>query len=225
MVGGIARSQWRCDSRLRSNCGHAALLSTCNHSWIVEIQRLVGNEQSTERTLMDTQDRPNKRGYARIERERRFLVEAFPQFVDATAYERLVDRYIEGTELRLRRIESPDGALVQVKLGQKRANPDDPDNLRHQEMTTFYLRPEDSAVLAALPARVSVKRRYAISEQGRTFALDVYEQPGSRRGLMVVEVECDADEDLDRMRCPSWAVREITEDSNYSGANISTSEC
>ena len=173
---------------------------------------------------MDTQDRPQKRGYFRIERERRFLVDTFPQFVDPEAYERLVDRYIEGTELRLRTIESPEGAFTQVKLGQKRANPIDPENPRHRQMTTFYLRPEDSRVLATLPARVSVKRRYAISEQGRTFALDVYEQPHARIGLMIAEVECDSDEDLDRIQCPSWSAREITEDSAYSGAYISARE-
>ncbi len=171
---------------------------------------------------MDTLDRPQKRGYARIERERRFLVETFPQNVDPEIYERLVDRYIENTELRLRLIESPEGAFVQVKLGQKRANPLDPENPRHREMTTFYLRPEDHRVLATLPARASVKRRYAISEQGRTFVLDVYERPDVRSGLMVAEVECDNDEDLDRIQCPSWATREITEDSSYSGAHIAT---
>lgn len=162
-------------------------------------------------------DRPRTRPYARIERERRFLLDAWPDFVDPDVYERLRDLYITGTELRLRRIEDPSGALIQVKLGQKRPNPADPGNARHREMTTFYLRPDDELVLAALPGKRLVKRRYKVAEQGWTFCIDAFEEPGESRGLLIAEVECPTDAELDAIDPPAWVTREVTDDPSFSG--------
>ncbi|MCB9779645.1 MAG: hypothetical protein H6742_13860 [Alphaproteobacteria bacterium] len=165
-------------------------------------------------------DRPTKRPYARIERERRFSLRALPDGVDPAFYERLRDTYIDGTQLRLRRVEAPDGSLVVVKLGQKRPDPARPDSPRHRQMTTFYLRPDDEAVLAALPGRKSVKRRYKLREQGWTFCIDVYEAPAAAVGILVAEVECDDDDSLDAIRRPAWAEREVTALPEYSGVAL-----
>ncbi|HPF13589.1 MAG TPA: hypothetical protein P5218_02420 [Planctomycetota bacterium] len=170
--------------------------------------------------MVHTPDRPQTRPYARIERERRFLVATFPEHLDPTAFERLHDLYIAGTSLRLRRIESPEGAVVQVKLGQKRPNPAEPHNATHRQMTTCYLEPAEAAVLQALPGANSTKRRYAFQEQGRTFVLDVYEAPASAVGILLAEVECDDDASLQTITLPPWAEREVTEEGAFSGARL-----
>lgn len=168
-------------------------------------------------------DRPRTRPYARIERERRFALDALPEAVDPGDYERLRDTYVAGADLRLRRIEAPDGTFVQLKLGQKKADPDAPDDPRRREMTTFYLREDEGRVLGTLPGARSVKRRYRLREQGRTFCIDVYEQPTAAAGTMVAEVECDTDDELDAIAMPAWATREVTTDERFSGARLARS--
>jgi hypothetical protein len=51
-------------------------------------------------------DRPTRRTYARIERERRFLLERLPAGIDASDFERIHDVFIEGTHLRLRTVRA-----------------------------------------------------------------------------------------------------------------------
>jgi hypothetical protein len=51
-------------------------------------------------------DRPTKRPYARIELERRFLLELLPLEL-LNDYERLDDLFIEGTHVRLRDVRRP----------------------------------------------------------------------------------------------------------------------
>ncbi len=171
---------------------------------------------------MTNDDRPATRGYARIERERRFALDALPATLDLAVFERLHDLYVEGTELRLRRVEAPDGTRLQVKLGQKTLDPDAPGDPRHRRMTTLYLREGDERALASLQGLRSVKRRYKLAEQGWTFCIDVYESPGGAAGTMLCEVECDSDAQLERITCPSWATREVTEDARYSGHTLAS---
>ena len=163
-------------------------------------------------------DRPMKRKYARIERERRFSLKELPKQVDSEDFERLRDRYLDDTQVRLRLIESPDGSFLIAKLGQKIFNPEQPDNPRHRMMTTLYLTKDEWEVFAALSASCSTKRRYKLVEQGWTFVIDVYEQPESVEGLIVAEVECDTDEQLEAIVCPTWAIRETTDEEGWSGA-------
>ena len=61
---------------------------------------------------------PTPHKYARIERERRFLLAQFP--VDATSVRvrRITDSYIDGTNLRLRE-QIDDGETAIFKLTQK----------------------------------------------------------------------------------------------------------
>lgn len=160
-------------------------------------------------------DRPLQRKYARIERERRFLLTSLPREVDPQDFVRLRDCFVSGTHLRLRYVEDPDGRVLVVKLGQKTPDPDDPNDTRRRIMTTIYL-PEDEAASLPLTGTRSVKRRYKLAEQGWTFCIDVWEEPSAAKGLVLSEVECPSDEELSRITLPKWAEREVTEDSNYS---------
>lgn len=168
-------------------------------------------------------DRPLKRKYARIERERRFLLGQLPPQLDPDNFQRLHDRYILGAPMRLRRVETPSGVPLLTKLGQKIVDPENPESTRHRLMTTIYLTPEEGEVFASLPAHSSIKRRYKLAEQGWTFVIDSYEAPNTAKGLLIAEVECDTDEALDAIQCPSWALREITDEPQWSGAKLSAS--
>ncbi len=163
------------------------------------------------------QDRPRTRKYSRIERERRFSLDRLPPGVEVDDYERLHDLYIEGTALRLRRIETPAGKHVIVKLGQKIPDPDAPDDVTHRQMTTLYLQPGEDKLLRDLPGVRSIKRRYKLTDQGRTFCIDVYEEPKASRGIMLCEVECDSDLELSRIVPPTWATAEVTSEARFSG--------
>lgn len=167
-------------------------------------------------------DRPLKRPYARIERERRFLLESLPPTVDPGAFERLRDCFVTGTHLRLREVSTPSGEIVVVKLGQKIVDPSAPDDPRRREMTTIYLPAEEAAALPLDGLRCA-KRRYKLAEQGWTFCIDVWEEPSAAAGVMVAEVECPTDEALAAIECPSWAVREVTEDPRYGAVALASS--
>ena len=60
--------------------------------------------------------------YARVEIERRFLLAALPAELDPrSAYQTFEDRYFLGTSLRLRRVTSPSGEIVELTPEQHKA--------------------------------------------------------------------------------------------------------
>lgn len=59
---------------------------------------------------------PDPLKYAHVERERRFLVTAVPEGVQESVS--ILDRYVEGTRLRLREVRHADGTLLaELDLG------------------------------------------------------------------------------------------------------------
>lgn len=165
-------------------------------------------------------DRPTKRPYARLELERRFLLERLPAGVDPDDYERLDDLFVAGTHLRLRVLRRPSGEWIVTKLGQKIVDPEGPDDPRRRQMTTIYLPEGEGAVLASLPGLRTSKRRYKLREQGWTFCIDMWESPLGARGTMVAEVETPTIEELERLTVPTWALREVTDDGRYSAITL-----
>ncbi len=166
-------------------------------------------------------DRPLTRKYARVERERRFLLAALPAGLEGAPFQRLRDCFVGGTHLRLRQVESPEGEIVVVKLGQKIVDLEAPDDPRRRQMTTIYLPPDEAAALPLEGPR-AVKRRYHLPEQGWTFCVDLWEAPASAAGLILAEVECPSDAELDAIVLPAWAEREVTEDAAYSSIRLAT---
>lgn len=159
-------------------------------------------------------DRPLVRRYARVERERRFLLRALPPAVDPDGFERLEDLFVAGTHVRLRLVFAPDGRFLVAKLGQKVPAAEGPDDPRLRDMTTIYLPRDEAAVFATLPGLRATKRRYQLREQGLTFCIDVWEAPITE--VIVAEVEADSTAALEAVVRPTWALREVTDDSAYS---------
>lgn len=161
-------------------------------------------------------DRPLHRPYARLELERRFLLEVLPPEAEARGFVRLHDRFVTGTHLRLRHVRASDGRWLATKLGQKIPNPEAPEDPRQRQMTTLYLPEAEGAALAPLSGVTSVKRRYELPEQGFTWCIDVWEAPAAAAGVILAEVEAPTLEELECLLEPAWAAREVTDDPGYS---------
>lgn len=152
--------------------------------------------------------------YAKPEYERRFLLDEMP--VGALSPVRINDRYLHGTRLRIRRIESMEGELIELKMGHKwRPEPDDPRVIQH---TSIYLDETEYALLSTLPGDDLIKTRYRVKGKPN-WALDVHESP--RQGSIILEVNFADTKQAAVFEPPEWATREVTRDESYTGAGLS----
>jgi CYTH domain-containing protein len=143
--------------------------------------------------------------YAHVETERRFLVRAVPEGVASVSD--IADRYIDGTRLRLREVTT-DGATTR-KLGHKVRLGAGPARVAH---TSIYLDDAEWAVLAGLPARTVLKRRYQVERDGMVLAVDQFPD-----GSLVAELDAGDGQPADP---PGWLdiIREVTTDEAFTGA-------
>jgi CYTH domain-containing protein len=152
--------------------------------------------------------------YALVERERRFLVAGLPPGGPGAASRRvdIVDRYLAGTRLRLRRAASPGSAKPELKLTQKvpAARPGPVRGL----ITNLYLSPAEYDVLATLPGTELAKTRLFFPP----YSFDVFGPP--RSGLVLAEVELGSDADLAACPPPPRSVAEVTNDERFTGGQL-----
>lgn len=153
--------------------------------------------------------RPGK--YARVERERRFLLAEPPAPSSVTATRVITDRYLRGTRLRLRRVDLPDG-VRELKLTQKVPIP----RLGGVQglITNTYLSPTEYALLASLPAAVLSKTRFSVPPLG----VDVF--TGPLQGLVLGEAEFATDEEAQSFVPPAACVAEVTVDIRFTGGRL-----
>ena len=149
--------------------------------------------------------------YARVERERRFLLAASPA---GTAIRRFLieDRYLRGTRLRLRRISDLDGpaARVSYKLAQKIPTEVGTPGL----ITNLYLSAAEYAALAGIPGDAIRKVRSSFPP----LSIDVFE--GSLAGLVLAEAEFETTAEEARFRPPAEAIAEVTADVRFTGGSL-----
>lgn len=153
--------------------------------------------------------------YARVERERRFLVDALPDLVP-TADRQITDLYLEGTRLRLRlSVGVVAGAPETVrKLTQKIPAPAGSPPGVQGWITNTYLSAEEYERLAVLPGRWLRKRRLSIAPMG----VDVFE--GAVAGLILAEAEFTSDAEMATFVPPPWCGREVTGDAAFTGGQL-----
>jgi len=155
-------------------------------------------------------DRPGEGRYAHLEREQRWIAAGVPP--EARRAASIIDRYIRGTRLRLRRSEADEG--VAYKLGQKiRANRSDPEVVK---LTNLYLSAEEYAVLAALPAAELSKTRWHAPLERKDG--DDRPVPGRLEGLVLAELELDGAAVL--LPPPNFALRDVTNEDPFSGGAL-----
>ena len=149
--------------------------------------------------------------YARIERERRFILKQFPTEVSACRVRRITDRYIEQTRLRLRQQVDHDGTPT-FKLTQK--IPSQAAGAQQGFITTMYLDAEEFRTFARLPAKQIQKTRFSVPP----FGIDVFE--GALAGLILAEAEFESATEAESLILPPFIVRDVSEDARFTGGRL-----
>ena len=154
---------------------------------------------------------PIEHKYARIEWERRFLLERFPGQAVVRRVRRIEDRYIEGTTLRLRQQSDDDGQII-FKLTQKVA--DKVTGARQGLITTMYLTASEFGVLANLPAKALTKSRHSVPP----FGIDLFD--GALSGLVLAEAEFHSAVEVATLVLPSFIGPEVLDDPRFTGGRL-----
>jgi CYTH domain-containing protein len=149
--------------------------------------------------------------FARIERERRFLLGRFPAGVKVLRVRRITDRYVEGTTLRLR-TQHEDNAPTIFKLTQK--IPALGEGAQQGYITSIDLEEDEFNLLSQLPGRMLSKTRHSVPP----FGIDVFE--GELFGLILAEAEFDSAEAADSLALPSFVLREVSADRGFTGGSL-----
>ncbi len=150
--------------------------------------------------------------YARVERERRFLLAAPPSPSAVTGSRRITDRYLPGTRLRLRRVDYGDSRASEFKFTQK--VPAGRPGFVRGLITSTYLSAAEHDLLASLPAAVLCKTRLSVPP----VSVDVFEPP--LHGLVMADAEFSTDTEARSFRPPPAAVAEVTDDPRFTGGSL-----
>ncbi|HEX8476323.1 MAG TPA: hypothetical protein VF666_20145 [Pyrinomonadaceae bacterium] len=155
--------------------------------------------------------------YARVERERRFLLRTLPEGLSVTdRHLQIFDNYITGTRLRLRKIRVPATREWTWKLTQKFA-PAPPDYSRNI-ITNIYLSQYEYEMLSVFEGNELRKNRYPYEHEGRTYSVDVF--LGALYGLILAETEFATDEEMHAHATPSFAALEVTNEEMFTGGKL-----
>ena len=156
--------------------------------------------------------------YARIERERRYLLRDLPEgLTRADHHLQITDNYITGTRLRIRRVRDPKTNKWIVKFTQKFAP--NPDDLSRTVITNTYLNAIEAETLAIFAANEIRKNRYSFEFENRKFSIDMF--LGDLFGLVLAEVSFESDEDMASFKTPPFALAEVTNNEIFSGGRLS----
>ncbi len=155
--------------------------------------------------------------YARLERERRYLLQDLPEgLTRVSPHVQITDNYITGTRLRLRKIRDPLTNKWTVKFTQKFAvNSRD---LSRTLITNSYLNAQEAEILSVFEANEIRKNRYPFEYEGRKFAIDMF--LGDLFGLVLAEVSFDTDEELEGFPKPQFALVDVTNNELFSGGKL-----
>jgi CYTH domain-containing protein len=156
--------------------------------------------------------------YARVERERRYLLADLPEgLTRADPHLQITDNYITGTRLRLRKVREPRTNKWTVKFTQKFAP--DPEDLSRTIITNTYLNALEAETLSVFNSNEIRKNRYYFEFDGRKFSVDMF--LGNLFGLVLAEVSFDRDEELDVFPKPEFALTDVTNDPFFAGGSLS----
>ena len=156
--------------------------------------------------------------YARIERERRYLLSDLPEgMTRADHHLQITDNYITGTRLRIRKVRDPQTNKWVVKFTQKFAP--NPDDLSRTIITNLYLNATEAGTLSIFEANEIRKNRYYYEFAGRRFSVDMF--IGDLFGLVLAETCCETDDELDSLITPSFALADVTNIELFSGGKLS----
>ncbi len=160
---------------------------------------------------------PAESKYARVERERRYLLQDLPEgLTRASPHVQITDNYITGTRLRMRKVREPLTNKWTVKLTQKSA-PDSGDFSR-TIITNIYLNALEAETLGMFQDNEIRKNRYPYEFEGRKFSVDMF--LGDLFGLVMAEVSFESDEELKTFSKPPFALAEVTDNELFTGGKL-----
>lgn len=156
--------------------------------------------------------------YARVERERRYLLRDLPEgMTRADPHLQITDNYMTGSSLRLRKVREPRTNKWTVKFTQKFAP--NPEDLSRTIITNTYLNALEADVLSPIFNSNEIrKNRYPFEFDGREFSIDMF--LGDLFGLVLAETSFETDEDLDHFPAPAFALADVTNESLFSGGRL-----
>src|SRR5438046_5173672 len=156
--------------------------------------------------------------YARIERERRYLLRDLPEgLTRADHHLQITDNYITGTRLRIRKVRNPQTNKWVVKFTQKFAP--NPDDFSRTVITNTYLNALEAETLSIFGANEIRKNRYKFEFAGRQFSIDMF--LGGLFGLVLAEVSFETDDDLDTFVMPPFALADVTNSELFTDGKLS----
>ena len=159
-----------------------------------------------------------KSKYARIERERRYVLRDLPEgLTRVEPHLQITDNYITGTRLRLRKVRDPRTNKWTVKLTQKFAP--NPKDLSRTIITNTYLNALEAETFAVFEGNEIRKNRYPFYFDGKKFAIDMF--LGDLFGLVLAEISFESDEEMDAYPKPAFALAEVTNNDLFSGGRLS----
>jgi CYTH domain-containing protein len=156
--------------------------------------------------------------YARVERERRYLLRDLPEgLTRADHHLQITDNYLTGTRLRLRKVRDPKTNKWTVKFTQKFAP--NTDDFSRTIITNTYLSAIEAETLSMFDANEIRKNRYRYEFEGRAFSIDMF--LGDLFGLVLAETGFESDEELDHFPLPSFALADVTHHELFTGGRLS----
>lgn len=151
--------------------------------------------------------------YAQHEYERRFLLEALPPDLKIDDFaQKITDHYLVDTQMRLRRMQT--AVSTQYKLGKKITTPDN--NPLVRIMSNIYLTEAEYHLFATLPAIPLQKTRYTYHYNNLRYSIDVFDE----HNLILCEIEQPTLAQLTALEIPSFAVKDVTTEEQYSGYRL-----
>ena len=156
--------------------------------------------------------------YARVERERRYLLPDLPEGLSrADHHLQITDNYITGTRLRIRKVRDPRTNKWVVKFTQKFAP--NPTDLSRTIITNIYLNAIEAETLAIFDANEIRKNRYRFEFEDRQFSVDMF--LGDLFGLVLAEVSFETDEEMDNFPPPPFGIADVTNNEIFTGGRLS----
>src|SRR6266849_5305257 len=161
---------------------------------------------------------PGESKYARVERERRYLLQDLPEgLTRADPHLQITDNYITGTRLRIRKVRDPRSNKWTVKFTQKFAP--NPGDFSRTIVTNIYLNALEAETFAVFDTNEIRKNRYTFEYEGRKFSADMF--LGDLFGLVLAEVSFETDEELDNFSPPPFAIADVTNNEIFTGGRLS----
>ena len=160
---------------------------------------------------------PAESKYARVERERRYLLQDLPEGLSrADPHVQITDNYITGTRLRMRKVRNPGTNKWTVKFTQKFAP--NPQDFSRTIITNTYLNALEAETLSMFDANEIRKNRYLFEYEGRKFSVNLF--LGDLFGLVLAEVSFETDDELDSFAKPAFAVADVTNNELFTGGRL-----